>query len=79
MAFPAYRAGGPTHAASIAPAAALVVLVGHCTNLPVHGQAGLETLADIVGRAPAYELAMGGLDEAVGAVDALVAELPTRS
>jgi PqqD family protein of HPr-rel-A system len=72
VAFPAFRAGGPTRTTSISTAAALVALVSHCTNLATHGQAGLDTLAQLVRGAPAFELDMGGLDEAVRAVDALV-------
>jgi hypothetical protein len=79
VAFPIYRAGGRTEATSIPPAAALVELIGHCTNLPAHGQAGLEVLAQVVERVPAYDLAMTGLDEAVGAVEVLVAQLAARS
>ena len=77
IAFPAYRcrrarrAPPPSHRPPRSS-----VSIAHCTNLAPHGQDGLDTLAGLVGRAPAYELDMGGLDEAVREVDALVAGLP---
>ena len=74
--FPAYRAGGSTQATRLSPGAALVTLIAHCTNLATHGQAGLDTLARLVTRAADFDLTMAGLDDAVRAVDALVAGLP---
>jgi len=77
--FPTYRAGATTTAEPLSPPAALVSLVVHCTNLGDHGQAGLDALARLVVQAPAFDMVMGGLDDAVAVIAKLTAPGPTRA
>lgn len=77
--FPQFEAGqGPTQIDAIPPTRAFARLAVNSFNYDTLGPEGFETLADLVERAPAYEMIYGSLDDAVARIDALLDEHAQR-
>lgn len=58
-------------ATPLRPALALLELVANCFNLARFGQNGLDALAEVARRAPAYRLTHGSVGAAIEAIEAL--------
>ena len=69
--FPSYCAGSETFVRPISRGAALVRLVGQTFNMSRMGKLGFETLADMLRGAECFELPIGDLHQAIGAVRGL--------
>jgi hypothetical protein len=73
--FPTYRAGSVTELRPIGQTSAVIRLAESTFAFTVHAPRNLATLARLVRSAPAYELAIGNLDEAVSLISRLVDEM----
>jgi HprK-related kinase A len=71
--FPAYRPGAAAALRPLSPARALMRLGASCFNHSTLGTDGFETLAAVAERCGAHELEHGDLDDALAAIDGIVA------
>ncbi|WP_242465220.1 HprK-related kinase A, partial [Rhodospirillum rubrum] len=69
--FPRWQAGAPLALTPRPMASATFDVLRNCYNLAVHGQAGFDRLADVVGGCACFDLTYGDLDEALERLAAL--------
>ncbi|MDO8348499.1 MAG: HprK-related kinase A [Rugosibacter sp.] len=73
--FPKWTAGAPLRVQSVGAGQAAMRLIDQSFNYPVLGPLGFSRLADLAQSAPAWELEYSSLDDAVEALDDLLADI----
>ena len=73
--FPKWTAGAPLRVSPVGAGQAAIRLIDQSFNYPVLGPLGFSRLADLAQSAPAWELEYSSLDDAVEALDDLLADV----
>ena len=73
--FPRWSAGAPLQVTPVGAGQAAMRLIDQSFNYALQGRAGFQRLADLTAMAPAWEMTYASLDEAVEALEDLVADV----